>query len=166
MFIAFDTQACATLTPVRSAEINADVALEPWSYRKRGVCCMHVVFSFTINQSKRKQIDEHIFNFEQYHAAKKQGHQTKPRDADTAGVNATDLKVRYPQNPFVIRKTVESLHIHTILITQPHTMPPCSPTCSHAQENEVNSKEGDDLQNSLSSRLRSATSSTTHNAGL
>ena len=59
---------------------------------------MHVVFSFTIKQSKRKQIDEHIFNFEQYHAAKKEGRQTKPRDSDTAGVNATELKVRYPQN--------------------------------------------------------------------
>ena len=59
---------------------------------------MHVVFSFTINQSNRKQIDEHIFNFEQYHAAKKEGHQTKPRDPDTAGAAATELKVRYPQN--------------------------------------------------------------------
>ena len=82
------------------------------------VCaCMHVVFSFTINESKRKQIDEHISHFEQYRAARKEGHQTKPRDADTAGVNATELKVRYPPIPFVKRKTVESLHIHTILIT-------------------------------------------------
>ena len=74
---------------------------------ENAVCaCMHVVFSFTINQSKRKQIDEHIFNFEQYHAAKKEGRQTKPRDSDTAGATATEVKV-------VILKTLESSNTHT-----------------------------------------------------
>ena len=113
------------------------------------VCvCMHVVFSFTINQSKRNQIDEHISNFQQYLASKKEGHKQKRRDSDTTGATATELKVRYPQNS-------GNLHTHTILTT-----------CPHAQENEGNSKEEDDLQNSLPSQLRSATSSTTHNAGL
>ena len=58
------------------------------------VCAwMHVVYSFTINQLQRNQIDDHIANFEQYRAAKQEIHQPKPQDSDTTGATATELKV-------------------------------------------------------------------------